>query len=282
MAEPTTSELRTGPYTTFLNRTGAGKDQAILFLHGSGPGAGGWANWRFTLPALGEQFDCLAPDLVGYNQSEHLEHSPDSIRGWLDVWMEQLDGLLDAVGHERVYLVGNSMGGALALHLVARRPERIAKLVLMGTVGVPFDLTEQLDGLWGFYDAPTLERMQQAMRWFVYDPQTVGGDLDAIAESRFAAATQPAIARSFAAMFPAPRQRHIDELALPAERIAAIEQETLLIHGRDDGIVPLQTSLYLLQQLQRPQLHVFGRCRHWVMIEHRHRFNQLLLDFFRS
>lgn len=280
MAEVTTMQLRTGQYTTYLNRSGVGNKEAILFLHGSGPGVGGWANWQFALPALGDQFDCVAPDMIGYNKSEHLEHAPGDVRGWLDVWMRQLDGLLDALGLEKVHLVGNSMGGALALHFLDRRPERVAKAVLMGTVGAPFTLTPQLDALWGFYDDPTPEHMKQAMRYFVYDPQTVGNDLDAIAENRFAAAMEPQIARSFGAMFPAPRQQHVDDLVLPAERIAAIAQPTLLIHGRDDGIVPLETSLYLLQHLQRPQLHVFGQCRHWVMVEYRHSFHQLLRNFF--
>lgn len=280
MAEVSNTQLQTGRYTTYLNRSGMGKEEAILFLHGSGPGVGGWANWRFALPALGDQFDCLAPDLVGYNQSEHLGEPPENVHGWLEAWMNQLVGLLDALNLQKVHLVGNSMGGALALHFTDRYPERVKQVVLMGSVGAPFTLTDQLDMLWGFYDDPTPERMKQAMRYFVYDLQSIGGDLDTIAKDRFAAAMQPEIAHSFAAMFPAPRQKHIDALVLPAERIATMSHPVLLIHGRDDGIVPLETSLYLLRHLQRPQLHVFGQCRHWVMVEYKHTFHQLLRAFF--
>ena len=282
MTERTAAQLCTGRYTTYLNRAGTSNKETILFLHGSGPGVSGWANWQFALPALSDQFECLAPDMVGYNNSEHLENPPGDVTGWLDVWMNQIEGLLDTLGLEKVHLVGNSMGGALALHFINRHPNRIAKVVLMGSVGAPFTITNQLNALWGFYDNPTAEHMKQAMGYFVYNPQAIGGDVDAIAKTRFAAAMQPQIARSFAAMFPAPRQKHVDDLVLPAERIAAIHHPTLLIHGRDDGIVPLETSLHLLEHLQRPQLHVFGQCRHWVMVEYKDSFHQLLRSFFTS
>jgi 2-hydroxymuconate-semialdehyde hydrolase len=112
----------------------------------------------------------------------------------------------------------------------------------------------------------------------------VGGDLEAIANDRYGAATREEISRSFASMFPitrqgSRRQEGVDALVLDDAAIEKIENETLLVHGRDDVIIPLQTSLDLLQKLQRPELHVFGRCRHWIMIEYRDAFNELLADF---
>lgn len=278
--ETVRSEVRTPGYGTFLNRAGRGNGEAILLLHGSGPGANAWSNWQFALPALGERFDCLAPDLVGYGKSEHPQEPPADTRAWLDAWLGQLSGLLDALDVEKAHLVGNSMGGALALHLADRHPERVGRVALMGSMGVPFRITDELDALWGFYDDPSPERMAEVINWFVYDPATVGGDVEAIARDRYGGATKPEISRSFAAMFPGPdRQRHVDALALPDEAIGRIENPTLLVHGRDDVIIPLQTSLRLLNNLQSPQMHVFGRCRHWIMIEHRKSFNRLLESF---
>ena len=279
MAEVAEKTLQTGERTTHLNRAGEGNETAILFLHGSGPGATAWSNWQFALPALGEDFDCLAPDLIGYGQSEHPEQLPDGPSAWLQEWLEQVESVLDQSGHDRMHVVGNSMGGALALQLMDRHPGRVEKAVLMGTMGVPFELPDALSRLWGFYDDPSPERMTEAMHWFVYDPAVVGGDLQAIAESRYGAATQEEVSRSFAAMFPEPRQSGVDELALDKQQVQALEHETLLVHGRDDVIIPLDTSLYLLENLQRPQLHVFGRCRHWIMIEYREAFNRLISDY---
>ena len=280
MSETTVARVKTGDYETYLNRAGEGNEETILFLHGSGPGATAWSNWQFALPVLGERYSCLAPDLIGYGKSEHLSEAPDDVGAWLDVWLGQLSNLLDSEDVEKVHLVGNSMGGALALHFVNRYPERVRRVALMGSMGVPFEITDELDHLWGFYDDPSPERMSEVIGWFVYDPATVGGDIDAIAKDRYGGATRPEISRSFASMFPGPdRQRHVDAMALSDEAIERIDNPTLLVHGRDDVIIPLETSLYLLEHLQRPRMHVFGRCRHWIMIEYRQAFNRLLEDF---
>ena len=81
-------------------------------------------------------------------------------------------------------------------------------------------------------------------------------------------------------MFPAPRQRWIEALATPDAALRALPHETLLIHGREDRIVPLSSSLRLLEMIPKAELHVFGRCGHWTQIEHTARFNQLVTNFF--
>ena len=278
-AEVKTATLQTGSYTTHLNRAGEGNEETVLFLHGSGPGATGWSNWQFALPALGESFDCLGPDMIGYGGSEHPKNPPQGTDAWLEVWMEQIISLLDQTGVEKAHLVGNSMGGALALHFLKRHPERVGRLVLMGTMGTPHQIRDGLADLWGFYDEPSPQNMKKAIQRFVYDPAIVGGDLDAIAEARYEAALDEDVSRSFASMFPAPRQQHVDNLALTDSFFQSIENPTLLVHGRDDVIIPLETSYYLLERLPQVQMHVFGRCRHWIMIEHREAFNRVVADF---
>lgn len=281
MAEHFQRTIQTVPHETYLNRVGEGNPETILFLHGSGPGVTAWSNWQFALPALGDQYDCLAPDLVGFGKSEHPENPPKGMEGWMDAWVAQITSLLDHLGVERAHLVGNSMGGAVALHLMHRHPERFERMVLMGPVGPPHEITHRLDNIWGFYEKPTAEHMKELINWFAYDPQAaVGEDLDKIAQMRLEAAMQPEVRRSFEAMFPPPRQQHLDALALPDGSYERMQKPVLLIHGRDDHIVPLQTSMYLLERLPRVQLHVFGQCSHWTMIEYRDAFNRLLADFF--
>ena len=80
-------------------------------------------------------------------------------------------------------------------------------------------------------------------------------------------------------MFPAPRQRWLDDLALSRDELAAIRQPVLLVHGWDDRVVPLSTSLPLMDVLPDARLHVFGRCGHWVMIEQTKPFNALVERF---
>ena len=65
-----------------------------------------------------------------------------------DNWVEHLLGLLDALDLGTVSLMGNSFGGVLALWLASRYQERVHRLILMGSVGVDFPLTEGLDAVW--------------------------------------------------------------------------------------------------------------------------------------
>ena len=266
------SVLAAGIATNYLE---AGDPSAppVLLLHGSGPGVTAYANWRLTIPALATRVRVLAPDLVGFGFTER----PDTVVYDMDTWVGQVVGLLDALGIERASVVGNSFGGALALRLAARYPDRVDRLVLMGSVGVPFPITDGLDRVWGY--EPSIESMKELIGLFAHSRELV---TDELAEVRYRASVQPGFQESFAAMFPAPRQRWVDALVTPDEEIAALPQRTLVVHGREDRIIPLDNALHLLRTVPDVQLHVFGRCGHWTQIEHADEFNRLVLDFVTS
>lgn len=242
----------------------------LLMLHGSGPGVSAWANWRLVLPALATQRRVLAPDLVGFGWTER-PATPDYS---LDGWVAHALGLLDALGIAQADLVGNSFGGAVAIALAVRHPQRVRRLVLMGSVGVPFPLSAGLDAVWGY--TPSVAAMRQLLDLFAYDRTLVN---DELAMLRYQASIQPGFQASFAAMFPTPRQRWVDALASPETEIRALPHHTLILHGREDQVIPLDTSLTLARWIDRAQLHVFGRCGHWTQIEHADRFVRLVADF---
>ena len=229
-----------------------------------------WANWRLVMPALSERARVIAPDMAGFGFSER----PEGFAYGMDAWVRQAVGLLDALGIARADLVGNSFGGGLALALAIRHPERVRRLVLMGSVGVPFTLTEGLDAVWGY--TPSFENMRAIMDFFAWDRSLVN---DELAQLRYEASIRPGFQESFAAMFPAPRQRWVDALTSPEQDIRRIAHETLIVHGREDRVIPLSTSLTLAQWIEKSQLHVYGRCGHWTQIEHAARFARLVGDF---
>lgn len=257
---------------TNLHDAGEGTAGAstVLLIHGSGPGVTAWANWRLTIPELAKRSRVLAPDLVGFGYTER----PDGIQYGLDAWVTHAVGVLDALDVERADVVGNSFGGAIALALAIRHPKRVRKLVLMGSVGIPFQITPALDAVWGY--EPSFAAMRGLLDLFAFD-RTLA--TDELAELRYRASIQPGFQESFAAMFPAPRQRWVDALASDYADIMALPHDTLIIHGRDDQVIPPNNALRLNHLISRSQAHIFGRCGHWVQIEHATRFNRLVGDF---
>lgn len=247
-----------------------GSGEPVLLIHGSGPGVSAWANWRLTIPALATRYRVIAPDILGFGYTER----PEGVRYEAESWLNHLVGLLDALGLDKVSVVGNSFGGALALRFATRYPHRVQRLVLMGSVGVLFPLTPGLDAVWGY--EPSVPAMRHLLDVFAYDPRYA---TDELAELRYKASARPGVHAAYAAMFPAPRQDGITAMAVPEDQIAALPHETLIVHGRDDRVIPLATSRRLLDLIPNSQLHVFARCGHWVQIEHTARFNTLATLF---
>lgn len=261
--------VRTGAVTTNYHDLGDGAP--VLLLHGSGPGVSAWANWRLPMPFLTERHRVIAPDLAGFGYSQ----VPDDWEFSTQTWLQQIVDLLDELGLEKVSVVGNSFGGSMALALAIAHPERVDRIVLMGSVGVPFEITEGLDAVWGY--EPSVETMGHLIRdVFAYDPSFVSDDL---VQLRYEASVRPGAQESFAAMFPAPRQRWVDAMAHDEKDIRALKHKTLLVHGRDDKVIPLSTTLTLLDWIEDSQAHIFGRCGHWTQIEHTEAFSRLVVDF---
>lgn len=247
-----------------------GQGFPVLMIHGSGPGVSAWANWRLTIPVLAQKSRVIAPDMVGFGFSDR----PADIQYNMDTWVKQAVGLLDALKIEKTDLIGNSFGGGLALALACRHPERVRRLVLMGSVGVPFVITPGLDAVWGYQ--PSIDAMRKLLDIFAYDRKLVN---DELAKLRYEASVQPGFQESFSAMFPAPRQRWVDAMCSAEEVIRQLPHPTLVIHGRDDKVIPLSNALTLAQWIPDSQLHIYGQCGHWTQIEHAARFSALVSDF---
>ncbi|MDN5351146.1 MAG: 2-hydroxymuconate-semialdehyde hydrolase [Clostridiales bacterium] len=261
-------QVKTGHYMTNYHDEGVGFP--VTLIHGSGPGVSAWANWRLVIPELSKNRRVLAPDMVGFGYTDR----PEGLRLDMNTWVQQTIDFLDALGIEQTDIVGNSFGGALALAMAIRYPNRVRKLVLMGAMGVDFEITKGLDDVWGY--EPSVERMKEMLSLFVYNKAIATDDL---AKMRYEASVEPGFQESFASMFPAPRQQWVAFMAQPDDAIAAIEHDTLVIHGRDDEVIPMENSLKLLNLIKNSQLHIFGKCGHWTQIEQNKGFNQIVDTF---
>jgi pimeloyl-ACP methyl ester carboxylesterase len=249
----------------------AGTGDPVVLIHGSGPGVTSYANWRLVLPALAENFRVLAPDMVGFGFSER----PANIEYGVQTWADQVVGLMDTLELPKAHLVGNSFGGAIALRIATQHPDRVGKLVLMGSMGVPFPITAGLERVWGY--EPSFENMRKVLDVFAYSRDLVN---DELAEVRYRGSIQPGFQESFAAMFPAPRQRWVEAMCTPEDEIRRLPHRTLIVHGREDQVIPVQTSLRLMELIDNADLSVFSHCGHWSMIERTKDFNRSVSEFF--
>ena len=249
-----------------------GQGEPLVLIHGSGPGVSAWANWRLVFPILSEHYHLYAPDAVGFGDTER----PEGVTYNMDLWVKHMIGFLDAKGLKKVSVIGNSMGGGLALNLAHRYPERVNRLILMGSMGIKFPISEGLDNVWGYQ--PSVENMHKCLKTFVVN-QAIA-DADGLAEMRYKASIQPGYQESFSAMFPAPRQNGVDDMAIPEEELRKITIPTLCIHGREDQIIPLaETSWRLAQILPNAELHTLCQCGHWVQIEKTVPFTRVVHEF---
>jgi pimeloyl-ACP methyl ester carboxylesterase len=231
----------------------------VLLLHGSGPGVTATANWRPIIPALSASCRVVAPDQLGFGGTATGERRTYGRAAWTDHALS----LLDTLGIGTVDIIGNSMGGAIALSIAAARPQAVRRLVLMGSMGVAMALPKGLDAVWGY--TPGAEQMRRVIGLFAHNRDLI---TDELVELRYRASLNPPVRDSWAAMFPEPRQRWVDDLALSGAELAAIGAPVLLVHGRDDRVVPWRSSsAQLVDLLPDARLHVLSRCGHWTMIE---------------
>src|SRR6202012_1967176 len=142
-------------------------------------------------------------------------------------------GLMATLELAKAHLLGNSFGGAIAVRIANKLPDRVGKLVLMGRMGIPFTITEGLDRVWGYQ--PSFENMRKVLDLFAYSRDLVN---DELAEVRYRGSIQPGFQESFSAMFPAPRQRWVEAMCTPEDEIRWLPHRTPIVHGREDQVIP--------------------------------------------
>ncbi len=236
-----------------------GAGEVAILLHGSGPGVSAWTNWRRVIPALAPAFRVVAPDMAGFGYSERKPDFEYTIKGWV----KHLLGFMDALGIARAHLVGNSFGGSLALAAAARFPDRFGRLVLMGTPCDKFTMTPGLRAGWDY--TPSREVMRATLAHFPYDPAHI---TDELVEDRYQASLIPGAQEGLRKLLAAPLPEGDTPLSgMPEAVVANIVHPTLVLHGREDRVIPVAMGLRLANAIPNAELHMFGRCGHWVQAE---------------
>ncbi len=270
MTPITARDVQVGAWHLRTLEAGDPADPTILWLHGSGPGVSARSNWEELLETM-PGYHHVAPDVLGFADSSHPEDLPRGVGASSEVRVETLFALLDALGIDKTHVVGNSLGGMLAVLMLQQQPDRFDRVILMGSAGAPLPPNENLITMVRYYTDESPEAMLNLLHYFMHDTSRYGDTLEQLAKDRAEFAARPDIRRSHERTFtPEPTP-----LFFPAQQLAQIQHEALVVHGREDSIIPVQASLHFAQNLPNAQLHVFPHAGHWVQIEQADRFRNL-------
>jgi 4,5:9,10-diseco-3-hydroxy-5,9,17-trioxoandrosta-1(10),2-diene-4-oate hydrolase len=273
MNQPVDLPLPTGHYATLANGLrlhylDEGSGPVVLWLHGSGPGASGFSNFKGNFPAFVEAgYRNIVLDLPGFGRSD----KPDDVQYHLEFFVSCVVDLLERIDVPRCTVLGNSLGGAIALGMALLKPALIEKLILLAPGGVEereaYFRMEGIVRMVSLFNAGPigLEEMRSMMRLQLFDDSILPQSL---LEERVAVAqTQPK--NLFSTMMVPNMEARLGEIQAPI----------LGFWGSNDNFNPVSGAQRIINGTANARFIVLNRCGHWVQVEHRELFNRTCVDF---
>lgn len=260
----------------------AGKGPVLLLVHGM---AGSSMTWRHVMPALAKRFRALAPDLLGQGQS-------DKPRGdySLGAHANMLRDLLDVLGYKRVTVIGQSLGGGIAMQFAYQFPERCERLVLVDSGGLGRDVTFYLRML-------TVPGFELVFPLFCTPRLRNAGNLLATWLGRAGMRSTPAsqeIWRSYASLADADSRQAFfrslrDVIDLSGQAVSALSRlyraahlPTLIVWGAQDPFIPVSHAVAAHKAIPGSRLEIFDGVGHYPHCEAPERFVAVVVDFIAS
>lgn len=263
-----TTHSVTGGHDIHIAEVGSGP--AVVFIHGSGPGASGASNFRQNIGAFVDAgFRVILPDMIGYGASS----KPEGIDYTLQLFTDTLYEALLAHGISGAALVGNSLGGGVAIQMTLDHPEFATALILMA----PGCVEEQAS----YFTMPGIAKMvsgfgspafnldeQRRLISNLVHPDFAAHIPEALVEERFAVArTQP---KDVLARMRTPNL---------GPRVGELSQPIFVMWGLNDEFCPESGARYFLDQCGNARCMTFARTGHWVQVERASEFNRYVVDF---
>jgi 4,5:9,10-diseco-3-hydroxy-5,9,17-trioxoandrosta-1(10),2-diene-4-oate hydrolase len=248
-----------------------GSGHPLVMLHGTGPGASGWSNFRRTVPAFAGDYRVVVPDLPRFGRSSKVPITGPR----LTLLSGIIDRFLDAIGVETAHFIGNSMGGQVAMKLAIDHPDRVGRVVVIGSppLGASSMAPSPAEGIRmieGYYkgSGPSLDKMRAIVQALVFDQRFA---TEEVIRARYEASIDPEVIQANAGPL-----WERESLEGQLQQVAA---PMLLIWGQDDRFAQLDIALRMVRELPNARLLVFSRCGHWAQLEHEAEFNSVVRNF---
>jgi pimeloyl-ACP methyl ester carboxylesterase len=252
----------------------------VLLLHGGGVDSASFS-YKHAIEPLARSHRVFVPDWPGYGESD----KPD-VEYTIEFYLGFLGSLMDALQLERASLVGISMGGGVALGFALRSPQRVERLVLVDSYGLGDEVPLGRLGyllvhapLIGRLTYALLRRSRRIVRWSLYnvvhDRRVV---TDEMVEESYRLVNRFGVGRAFSSF----QRNEVGWNGLRTsfvDRLHEIKAPVLIVHGADDGIVPVAWARRAHERIAGSELRVLPNCGHIPPREHPEEFNRLVGRF---
>ena len=244
----------------------AGSGPPVVCLHGGGAGA---ITWYPSISALAEHFHVIAPDIVGYGESDKPDAAYD--RPYFAAWLR--DFFL-ALGIPKAHVVGLSLGGAISLQLSLENSEMVEKLVLVDSCALGAKASFGfIFGLFWTYSFPSLAAGRYASRYLAAKPGNIDPDYGPYS---LQVVKKPGGKKVFWQGMGAAIS------AMPEEELRQIQHQTLIIWGEDDKVFSIASGEAAAQIMSNAKLHRIQDAGHIPFMDQPEVFNDILLQFLRE
>ena len=236
--------------------------QTILFHHGLGATSGTWAGW---FPTLADRLRIVSFDMRGHGRSSH--PPPDAPLS-LDLLAGDIFQVADAAGADRFHLVGESIGGTIALLAALEHPERIRTLTISNGAHIGGSI-RSIDDWQQIIDAGGMQGWSQHMMGGRFFDGTISPEMWQWYEQEQAKASPDFVLRAVRLLAGADL----------SERLSALRVPVLLLHGDSSPFIPVAVMADLKARLPDARLQVFAHAKHGLPFSHAQACSQTLRAF---
>ncbi|WP_064076278.1 alpha/beta fold hydrolase [Prescottella equi] len=246
-------------------------DEAVVFLHGT---SGHLEAFARNIAVHAAHYECHAIDMLGHGYTGKPDYAYEIPR-----YVEHLVNYLDAVGLDKVHLVGESLGGWVAAHLASEQPERVLSLQLLaagGTVANPEIMERIRTSTTKAVQSDDVELTRARLRLLMHDPVDATEEL---VEARHRIYHQPDFVANIYNLLSLQDMETRQRNLLRPDRLARIQAPTLVVWGHENPFGDVPEAKKMAEDIPGAQLQLYPECGHWPQHEQAALYNPLSLEF---